>query len=68
VRAHFGCRLEGKLHFIEGAPEIGYGNRSYHGPAFVADDIGLLSANNAVEKKDLSVWLSAAEAHGIDPL
>ena len=42
--------------------------RSYHSLAFVADDFGLLSAKNAVEKKDLSVWLSAAEAHGIDPL
>jgi hypothetical protein len=49
MRAHFGGNLEGDFQFCQRLPNIRRRNGAEHGTAFIADNISLIPANNAVQ-------------------
>ena len=49
MRAHFGGNLEGDFQFCQRLPNIRDGNGAEHGTAFIADNISLIPANDAVQ-------------------
>jgi hypothetical protein len=49
MRAHFACNLERQFQLRQGLSNIRHGNRAEHGTAFIADNISLIPANNAVQ-------------------
>jgi hypothetical protein len=49
MRAHFAGNLEGDFQFCQRLPNIRRMNGAEHSTAFIADDISLIPANNAVQ-------------------
>jgi hypothetical protein len=49
MRAHFAGNLEGDFRLCQRLPNIPRRNGAEHGTAFIADDISLIPANNAVQ-------------------
>jgi hypothetical protein len=49
MRAHFARNLEGEFQLCQRLPNIRRGNGTEHGTAFVADNISLIPANDAVQ-------------------
>jgi hypothetical protein len=49
MRAHFAGNLEGDFQFCQHLPNIRRENGPEHGTAFIADNISLIPANNAVQ-------------------
>jgi hypothetical protein len=49
MRTHFAGNVEGDFQLCQRLPNIRRGNRAEHGTAFIADNIGLIPANNAVQ-------------------
>ena len=49
MRAHFGGHLEGDFQFCQRLPNIRNWNGAEYGTAFIAHNISLIPANNAVQ-------------------
>lgn len=49
MRAHFTRNLELEFQFCQRPPNIRDGNRAEHGTAFIAHNISLIPANDAVQ-------------------
>ena len=49
MRAHFAGNLEGDFQLCQRLPNIRRRNGAEHGTAFIADNISLIPANNAVQ-------------------
>ena len=49
MRAHFAGNLEREFQFCQRLANICDGNGAEHGTAFIADNISLIPANNAVQ-------------------
>jgi hypothetical protein len=49
MRAHFAGNLEGDFHLCQRLPNTHRRNGAEHGTAFIADNISLIPANNAVQ-------------------
>ena len=49
MRAHFAGNLEGDFQLCQRVPNIRCGNGAEHGTAFIADNISLIPANDAVQ-------------------
>jgi hypothetical protein len=49
MRANFARNLKRELQFCQRLPNICDGNGAEHGTAFIADNISLIPANNAVQ-------------------
>jgi hypothetical protein len=49
MRAHFAGNIEGDFQPCQRLPNIRRGNGAKHGTAFIADNISLIPANNAVQ-------------------
>jgi hypothetical protein len=49
MRAHFARNLEREFQFCQRLPNIPDGNGAEHGTAFIADNISLIPANDAVQ-------------------
>jgi hypothetical protein len=49
MRAHFAGNIEGDFQFCQRLPHIRRRNGPEHGLAFIADDISLIPANDAVQ-------------------
>jgi hypothetical protein len=49
MRAHFAGNIEGDFQLCQRLPNIRRGNGAEHGTAFIADNISLIPANDAVQ-------------------
>jgi hypothetical protein len=49
MRAHFAGNLEGDFQLCQRLPNISRRNGAEYGTAFIADNISLIPANNAVQ-------------------
>ena len=49
MRAHFAGNIEGDFQFCQRLRNIRRGNAAEYGTAFIADNISLIPANNAVQ-------------------
>jgi len=49
MRAHFAGNIEGDFQFCQRLPNTHRRNGAEHGTAFIADNISLIPANNAVQ-------------------
>ena len=49
MRTHFAGNLEGDFQLCQRLPNIRRGNGAEHGTTFIADNISLIPANNAVQ-------------------
>jgi hypothetical protein len=49
MRTHFAGNLKGDFQLCQRLPNIRDGNGAKHGAAFIAHNIGLIPANNAIQ-------------------
>jgi hypothetical protein len=49
MRAHLAGKVEGDFQLCQRLPNIRRGNGAEHGTTFIADNISLIPANNAVQ-------------------